>query len=385
MQTIRIRQQRAALGALFTLATVACAGPSPTAVATDGGVPTYRGNPARTGEMAGPGPRGDRPVIAWEFEADGPFSNSPVVADGTVFAASGDGRIHVLELATGNERWAVDIGGHLSASPLLTSDLVIVGDEDGTVHALQADDGTPAWTATLDGAITGSPAALGDDLIVATMGTHAYRLDAATGKQIWSTDVGGATTRSVTVDGERAYLGLGGELVAIDLADGAERWRATLAATGNVGTPTIAGELVYAATGLGGEPEDAGVAAIDAVTGEIRWHYASPEQAVVYTPAVVDGRAFVLGHDGRVVAMDAATGKQLWTQDFDHELEALPSIVGETVYVVGNDGPATALDAATGEERWSVDIKGIPFAPAVADGYLLVGTDIGHLYAIGGS
>ena len=83
--------------------------------------------------------------------------------------------------------------------------------------------------------------------------------------------------------------------------------------------------------------------------------------------------------------MEAATGKQLWTKDFEHDLEALPSIVGDTLYVVGNDGPAAALDAATGNERWSVDISGIPFAPAIAEGYLLIGTDIGHLYAIAGS
>jgi glucose dehydrogenase len=93
----------------------------------------------------------------------------------------------------------------------------------------------------------------------------------------------------------------------------------------------------------------------------------------------------VLGHDRRVVAMDAATGEELWTTSFDNELEALPSIVGDTIYVVGNDGPATALDAATGAQVWSVEIDGIPFAPAVADGYLLVGTDLGHLYAISGA
>jgi outer membrane protein assembly factor BamB len=386
MDSIKTRTYRlTAITAALGIGLAACASPSPTGQASAAGVPTYRGNAARTGEMVGPGPRGEHPAVAWEFEADGPFSNSPVVENGTVFAASGEGRIHALDLKTGQEHWATDIGANVSASPLLMAGFVIVGDENGTVHALKATDGTPGWTATVDGAITGSPAAVGDDVIVATMGTHAYRLEAATGKQIWSTDVGGETTRSVTVDDDTAYLGLGGELLAIGLDDGKEHWRTTVGQSGNVGTPTIAGDLVYAATGLGGEPADAGVAAIDAATGEIRWQYASPERVVIYTPAVVDGRAYVLGHDRRVVAMEAATGKQLWTKDFEHDLEALPSIVGDTLYVVGNDGPAAALDAATGDERWSVDISGIPFAPAIAEGYLLVGTDIGHLYAIAGS
>ncbi len=63
----------------------------------------------------------------------------------------------------------------------------------------------------------------------------------------------------------------------------------------------------------------------------------------------------------------------------------LPSIVGDTVYVIANDGPAAAVDVATGDIRWSVPIQGVPFAPAIAGGYLLVGTNVGHLYAIGGS
>lgn len=383
MQAIDSRAIRGLVGAgVLAIASLACGNATPPELS---GVPTYRGNPARTGEMAGPGPRGNHPAVAWQFEAEGPFSNSPVVAEGAVFAASGEGRVHVLDLATGAERWSVDLGSPVSASPLLVGDLVLIGDEDGVVHALKAGDGAAAWSTQLDGAITGSPAAVGGDLIVATMGTHAYRLAAATGNEVWSTDVGGATTRSVTVDDETAYLGLGDELVAIGLTDGTERWRSTISSTGNIGTPTIAAGVVYASTGIGGEPEDAGIAAIDAASGEVRWRYTSPDGAVLFTPAVVGGRAFVLGHDRQVVAMDAATGKPLWALQFDHDLEALPSIVGDTLYVVANDGPAVALDAATGEQRWSVDIQGVPFAPAIAGGYLLVGTDIGHLYAIGGS
>lgn len=366
---------------VITLA--ACAGPTPDS--SGNAVPTYRGNAARTGEMAGPGPSGT-PAIAWQFDAEGPFANSPVVADGIVYAASGDGTVHALDLATGSERWAVSIEAPVSASPLLAGGLVVIGDENGTLHALTATNGEAAWTAETDGgAITGSPATIGDDLIVATNGTHAYRFDTATGEILWSIDVGGGSRRSVTADDETAYLGIDGEMVAIDLDDGAELWRTTVAKTGDVGTPTIAGDLVYAATGISGEPEDHGIAAVDKSNGTVLWRYASPIQEVVYTPAVVDGRAFVLGHDRQVVAMDAATGASLWTRTFEQELEALPSVVGDTVFVIANDGPAAALDVATGDLRWSVPIEGAAFAPTIADGFLLVGTSVGHLYAIGGT
>ena len=67
------------------------------------------------------------------------------------------------------------------------------------------------------------------------------------------------------------------------------------------------------------------------------------------------------------------------------ELEALAAVVADVIYIVGSEGPAEAIDADSGEAIWSVPIKGVPFAPAVVDGYLLVGTNVGLLYAIGGT
>jgi outer membrane protein assembly factor BamB len=84
------------------------------------------------------------------------------------------------------------------------------------------------------------------------------------------------------------------------------------------------------------------------------------------------------------VALDAATGAAQWAVESPTDIEALPVFNGGTVYVVGNDGPAEAVDAATGAVTWSTPIRGVPFAPAVVDGYLIVGTDLGILYAIGG-
>jgi outer membrane protein assembly factor BamB len=384
------RTSRISIAVLATIAVALAVGAvigvyaSASSGAAAGVVPTYRGNAARTGEMAGPGPAGS-PSIAWRVDAGGAFGNSPVIGQGVVFAASADGEVRAVSLADGSPRWSVKLHQPVSASPVLVGDLVIVGDELGKVHGLAVATGAEAWNVTTDGAITGSPAAVGGDVIVATQGSHAFRLEAATGHPVWSVDVGGATARSVATDGVTAFLGVGGELVAIGLGDGRERWRTTVAGSGDVGTPAIAGGLVYASTGIGGDPADAGVAVLDAATGAIRWRYASPAQAGVYTPAVSGGRAFVLGHDGLLVALDATTGTTLWTTRFESELEALPSVVGDTVYVIGNDGPAAAVDAATGSVRWTVPIAGVPFAPSVADGFLVVGTNLGHLYAIRGS
>ncbi|MFD1912343.1 PQQ-binding-like beta-propeller repeat protein [Halodurantibacterium flavum] len=70
--------------------------------------------------------------------------------------------------------------------------------------------------------------------------------------------------------------------------------------------------------------------------------------------AAADGRLFVATAFGRLVALDAATGAELWTQRFAAPVTAPPTVADGTVYVVATDNTAWALDAATGRERWQV-------------------------------
>jgi outer membrane protein assembly factor BamB len=173
--------------------------------------------------------------------------------------------------------------------------------------------------------------------------------------------------------------------VALSLRDGSVTWQADIAGDGDVGTPTVADGLVFAATGLGGDDDSAkGVAALDAAAGAIRWRYASPTQAQIYTPAVIDDRAYVVGHDQAVVALAAVTGEVVWRIETGAENEALPSVAAGVVYVPTNGGEVQALDSATGALLWTAEISGVPYAPVVTRGYVLVGTGVGTLFAIGG-
>jgi outer membrane protein assembly factor BamB len=344
---------------------------------------TYRGNVARTGEMPGPGPSGS-PTIAWQFQAKGTFNSSPVVRDGIVVAASNDGTLHALRLASGDEVWSAPIGSPIEGTPLLAAGNVIVGDVDGRIHGIGFGDGKPIWAVQADGPIHG--AGVGDDrLVFITTGSGtAYALDPRDGSVRWHTSLGDKIGRSPALADGSIVVGSGGDVVAIDAADGSVRWRTKVSKSGGIGTPAISAGLVYFATGLDGKDADHGVAALDGTTGAVRWRYASPSHAQVYTPAIVDGRAIVIGHDRRVVALDAASGATGWSLDAPTDIEALPVFSGKTVYVAGNDGPVQGIDVATGRSAWSTPIRGVPFAPAVIGGYLLVGTDMGILYAIGG-
>ena len=84
------------------------------------------------------------------------------------------------------------------------------------------------------------------------------------------------------------------------------------------------------------------------------------------TPLVTGGRLFTLGASGHVLALDAASGKQLWSKDFSSLVDtsklfcgtaASPILVnGAVVIQVGSDvrgGQVAALDPASGAVRWT--------------------------------
>lgn len=115
------------------------------------------------------------------------------------------------------------------------------------------------------------------------------------------------------------------------------------------------------------------VYAIDAKSGEVLWVHDPevPKEWGVYTccdvvnrgAAVWDGKVFVGTIDGRLVALDAATGAVVWDVNTidrtkPYAITGAPRVVNGKV-VIGNGGAdygvrgyVTAYDAQTGEQAW---------------------------------
>ncbi|MEI6901441.1 MAG: PQQ-binding-like beta-propeller repeat protein, partial [Bacteroidota bacterium] len=58
----------------------------------------------------------------------------PVISGNSVIMASGDGRLRILDLATGKEIWTYEIGTPVYSTPAVTSKMIVVGGEDGRVY-----------------------------------------------------------------------------------------------------------------------------------------------------------------------------------------------------------------------------------------------------------
>ena len=114
------------------------------------------------------------------------------------------------------------------------------------------------------------------------------------------------------------------------------------------------------------------------------------------TPIVVDGVLYASGPWGAVVALDAATGRERWRYEPDvdgsYSRRACCSVVNRgalvwrgRVYVGTLDGFLVALDAATGKEVWRVDtfidrnrFYTITSPPQVANDKIVIGNSGGE-------
>lgn len=101
-------------------------------------------------------------------------------------------------------------------------------------------------------------------------------------------------------------------------------------------------------------------------------------------PAVADGRLYVAGVDGSVQALDAATGRNLWSvRDKKERWSGGPAANGDLVVVGSLEGSLHAFSATDGSPRWQSRIDAeIITAPAMGNDLVAVRAQNGRLFGI---
>jgi outer membrane protein assembly factor BamB len=98
-------------------------------------------------------------------------------------------------------------------------------------------------------------------------------------------------------------------------------------------------------------------------------------------PVVFEGRLYSADVEGRVVALDASSGRQLWQTDTDLRLTGGPGIGDGTLVVGSLDGDVVALNPETGTERWRSRVSSeVISTPAVGGGIAVVRSNDGRLF-----
>ena len=130
-------------------------------------------------------------------------------------------------------------------------------------------------------------------------------------------------------------------------------------------TPCVSGGLAFA---IGSTR----VYAVDAVSGKLVWSQPLPAKGPGSSPLVVDGVLVVQA--GKLLGFEAATGKALWEQQAVGGSNASPaawSHAGRTVVIANGRSEVFGVDLKTGEVLWSV-AGGGDSTPTVSGDFLAV-------------
>lgn len=97
------------------------------------------------------------------------------------------------------------------------------------------------------------------------------------------------------------------------------------------------------------------------------------DMTVKYTPGALDIKSFNLGTGkGELVALDAATGKMLWSKKFDSLDVGAATVVNDLVFTSTYNGKIYAFNKKTGEQVWTFQANGgINGWPAVSGDMIL--------------
>ena len=426
--------------------------PAAATPATDAGpAAMWGGDAGRSGTHPGPGPAGEV-ALRWRTEPDDGFvmAQPPVALGNRIYRLTSNTEstdtmalVDAHDAATGELVWSVPLNA--IGSPAVTERLVYLfvietpGTRGASLVALDAADGEEAWRVLLgdSGGLLGtSPIVAAGVVYVADPDGSVYAFDATTGDERWTsraaqsddprTEARGhdegenmAGSGTFAVGDDHVYVvNAGGEVVALDIADGEEVWRFTVRDRYRIApstvTPIAAGDVVVLQI-LGYDPferqmstfinivalvgaEDGGgywtqeytSRAADAPTVPLEEEDAGPERPygvhIFGQIAVADDQAIVPLSDGSIVGIDLREGREAWRVNGLGQDGFGLVVAGDRVYSAGTDGNVRAFDLTSGEEAWRVGTgQPLTIELAVAGGAVYVADHAGSLYAYAGA
>jgi outer membrane protein assembly factor BamB len=261
---------------------------------------------------------------AWKTEtgdSGGGYLLRPQLEGDDVLAAGGS-RVVRIAVQSGKTVWNTDTGVKLSAGAGAGQGLVLAGGSKGELVALDMASGQQRWKVTLSSEVTGQLLAVTDMVIARTGDGSVHGLAVADGSSKWlyTRNLPALSLRGsggMVVRDNVLYAGFpGGKLVALNAANGAQLWEATVA-------------LPHGATEL------------------------ERVSDVMGNPVVDERQVCAVAYQGRVACFDRQNGTLLWSRDTSSNSGL--AMDERNVYVTDDKDAVTAYDKTSGRAGWRQD------------------------------
>lgn len=299
------------------------------------------------------------PRVIWSKPSGGEQKSSliaiaPIEDDGRLFVAGPGGEVIAYALDSGNRLWSKSLDADLSTGGGAGDGLVVFGADDGRVFALEAETGALRWETSIRSSVDAAPSVgFGDAALRGRDGTLAV-LDAESGELRWRQS---RSQPPLTLQGQGRVLMFpdalvagfdDGTLAAYAREDGQEVWSQTVA------VPT-------------GRTDVDRMVDIDG------------------TPMFAEGVFYAASYQGKLVALAAQGGRELWSRNFSNTNSIATD--ANALYLSDADSVVWAIDRRSGDALWrQADLahRGLT-GPALINGYLVVGDHEGYLHVLSAS
>ncbi len=344
-------------------------------------------------------------TLKWTATTAPQLQASPVYANGIVYMGTFNGFLNAYDATTGSPKWSFDThtGFQHVSTPLVdpgsgTVFFGTVGTRDAqsipaAFYALDIATGALKWSILLPWNEFGFPTLFSNTIYVgishATTNSALYAIDEFSGHINWQYATKGGVWGAVATDSSTntVFTGIGDpvfQVVALNATTGELRWHFTVPHFHGDDDPgsgiAVANGLVYV------NSKNGSIYAIHESDGSFAaWSTPIGAQSSgnVSSPAVAtNGMLYVGSKDRNLYTLDANTGGVLHKTLTGGPIPSSPAVANGVVYFASLDARIYAMDANTGTILWSYTTGGRSYcSPIMANGWLYCSSTDGNLYA----
>jgi len=299
-----------------------------------------------------------------------------IVADGTLFVGTKEGRLVAINLADGSRQWSEPLKGAASTggfgcatapakvsiygTPVVVGNSVYLGAYNGKFYAFNPSSLTEEpWIYPREGRlepIIGNAVVAGDYVYFGCADGKVYALDAAKLALKWEFETGDKIWSTPAIDGDTLYItSFDKKIYALDAETGREtKWNKPFEAGGAIAsTPLVYNETIYIGS------FDRHVYAVDATDGSLRWRSEAEAGKWFWTkPVAYDGVLYAPCLDGKVYILDAEDGHEIVDAvELGSPVSSSPVLVGSSIILASQEGLIYALDTANNGLKLLTDLE----------------------------
>jgi outer membrane protein assembly factor BamB len=244
-------------------------------------------------------------TLLWEYRTDGEISGGPTIvgsdADGRVLVGSQDASLACLDLADGSLRWRLVTADQIRCSPTIAAGRACVAGCDGKLHLIEIASGEEKAAVPIDGPTGTTPAADDGRVFFGTEGGAFFAIDVTRAAVAWRAEPAAnamAYRSSAAIAGPAAVVGSRRKAVeAFSTADGKRLWRRPM--RGRVdGSPVVVGPRAGRLLAIVGDTAGR-IVALDTADGSVAWEFEAGD-GFASSPAVAAGRLVMASEHGTI-------------------------------------------------------------------------------------